>query len=162
MAPEIFVWPADKLAAPNDLGDTVRSLATEALTRILQQDRIHGYIYKASVLLAKHKRGVPWTNTTRQAALEEAMQFYTAAHPRNIPQLDTFFVPPILDELGLGWDVHQASHESPWSDETAPQQPQAVDAPADAVIAEPAPVGRPNADFCTLHNCNRMECFCWD
>ena len=81
--PEIYVLPSEKLPALKNLGDTARSLGLEVLKRLLERDCIHSYRYQALLLLAKHKPGLGWTDATRQAALEEARQFYTAADPKD-------------------------------------------------------------------------------
>ena len=186
---EIYVLPSEKLPAMKNLGETVRSLGVEVLKGLLERDCLHAYRYQALLLLARHKQGVGWTNAARQSALEEARQFYTAADPRNVPQLDAFFVPPIVDELrwegdGRGFGEMGDGHHLPeqpavcWAqmapvpvlEPLPPQEPASAERPAQQpatsaappAASEPAPSGPSQSSLCPLHGCDRMKCFCWD
>ncbi|MEN6452360.1 MAG: hypothetical protein ABFC96_17865 [Thermoguttaceae bacterium] len=158
-APEVYVLPSDKLPSMKSLADAIHSLGVDGIARSLERDCVHGFRYKAMMLLAKHKQNVPWTDVSRRAAVNEAIQFYSAAHPRTLPELDALFLPPLLDELGLkgsGRPTDAARTEEPSHDATADAMQSAVATPASAE----APISP--AGLCPVHNCDRMSCFCWD
>ena len=125
-APAVYVLPPEALAEPDGIRRLVRSMTPDALADLLVRERIHGFRYKAQYLIAKHKQADVWTDAARHALVCEAVEFYTTVNQRCIPQLDLFFLPTILEELGLGWDIHGEPDAPAWSD----------DAPADDVSAD--------------------------
>ena len=154
--PVVYVLPID-----GRVSDVVRWRAAAPFPELLP--RVHGYRYRALTLLARHAQEGAWTDAARQAALEEAMRFYAAAHRRNIPQLDTFFVPPICHELGLGWDACQVLCECASSDDVLQQEPMVVEPPAEEVAgAQRQSIRQPDTGACSIHGCDPMKCFCWD
>jgi hypothetical protein len=161
-APEIYVLRSDNLPALKNLGDIIRTLGIDVVTRLIERDSIHGYSYRAQVLLARHKQGAAWTETTRQAAVDAAMRFYAGAQNSNVSQLNAFFLPPLVDELGLLADGQQSP--SLWFDETC----QAAEEVSQEVSVKALPVApQPNraastTGRCPIHGCSRMECLCWD
>ena len=45
--------------------------------------------------------------------LSEGRKFFAAAHQRNVPQLDAFFLPPLLEALDLNWSDRAALFNEP-------------------------------------------------
>jgi hypothetical protein len=159
----------------------------DSLTAQIRHASMHGYRYTALAILERHRAGGPWTPASRQAALREAADFYMAAHPNHIPQLDAHFVPPFLEALPADEGCH-----APWEK----PEPEPVEIPPPVAIAPPPPVvappppepvlelplpepvaappaeaplrrflarpRRPATGPCELHRCDKMYCFCWD
>jgi hypothetical protein len=100
-----------------------RAASAETLEKLLSAQRIHGFHYLALSLIALNQGegpstdagalgGYPLVGAGRRAALSEARKFYATAHQRNVPQLDAFFLPPLLEALGLNWGDRSAWHDS--------------------------------------------------
>ena len=130
-----------------------RAATAETLDQLLSAHRIHGFHYLALSLIALAKGEGPWTDAARRAALGEARKFHATAHQRNVPQLDTFFLPPLLEALGLNWGDRRAWHDS-WLEDvpssngsdaadhaSTPHPPESDEPPAHAA-AQPEPVQR--------------------
>lgn len=126
----------------------------ETLEKLLSAHRIHGFHYLALSLIALHKGDGPWTDATRRTALGKARDFYATVHQRNVPQLDTFFLPPLLEALGLSWGDRSAWHDS-WLEDvpssngsnpselaSTPHPPESDEPPAHA---QPQPVEQEEA-----------------
>ena len=84
----------------------------------------------------------------------KAQDFYATVHQRNVPQLDTFFLPPLLEALGLSWGDRSAWHDS-WLEDvpssngsnpselaSTPHPPESNEPPAHA---QPQPVEQEEA-----------------
>jgi hypothetical protein len=174
-SPEIFVVPPRPASRPR-LSALVRSMPVGDLADLLKKERIHAWRYKALAVLARHRPENSWTESARWAALQEAVGFFTSAHPRNTRQLEAFFVPPILIELGMNDRPPPAAVETAWVAESADGDPEAVEPPprlpATVASEDGNPVGSANAGpaalkstppgFCETHHCDRMNCLCWD
>jgi len=109
--PAIYVLPPAAVHGTGRSWQQGRATSAEALEQLLTAQRIHGFHYLALSLIALHRGEGPWTDVTRRAALEEAREFYASAHQRNVPQLDAFFLPPLLEALGLNWGDRPAWHD---------------------------------------------------
>ena len=142
--------------APGSRGSRAVRPTAETLEKLLSAHRIHGFHYLALGLIALHKGDGPWTDAARRAALGEAREFYATAHQRNVPQLDAFFLPPLLEALGLNWGDRSAWHDS-WLEDNpssngsdavnqaaAPQPPES-DGPAAHAVSGPEPVEQEEA-----------------
>lgn len=114
LAPAVYLLPPEALAGARGPWELVRAMGPDVLTAVLAAGRMHGFRYIALAIAAKHKQARPWTDASQQAALEEAMQFYTSVHQRNVPQLDAFFLPVILQELGLSRSTLACERGSVW------------------------------------------------
>ena len=114
-----------------------RGGSPETLEKLLSAQRIHGFHYLALSLIALHRGEGPWTDAARRAALGDARKFYTVAHQRNVPQLDAFFLPPLLEELGLGWGDRSAWHDC-WLEDSPSSNGSA--------LTEEAPAGKAQGD----------------
>jgi hypothetical protein len=134
-APAVYVLPPETLAEGSEPDRLVRTLAPDALADLLARERVHGFRYKASCLIARHKPDGEWTDAARHALVSEAVEFYGAVHQRCIPQLDLFFLPAILEELGLGWSGSSESDSLAWNDDRPPVEPEDSDAPGDALMS---------------------------
>ncbi len=150
-----------------------------ALEKLLAAQRIHGFHYLALSLIALAKGDGPWTDAARRAALAEGRKFFAVAHQRNVPQLDAFFLPPLLEALGLNWSDRAAwndswledgpsSNGSEWDEAGASgaTMPVAADPPQETLAAD-APVQHlvrhhGASDYCDFHQCDRVVCLCWD
>jgi len=110
--PAIYVLPPAAVHGAWQSWQQGRAANAETLENLLTTHRIHGFHYLALSLIALHRSDVPWTDATRRAALAEAREFYASAHQRNVPQLDAFFLPPLLDALGLNWGDRPAWRDS--------------------------------------------------
>jgi hypothetical protein len=99
--PAIYVLPPAAVHGAWPSWSHGRAAAAETLQTLLSAHRIHGFHYLALGLISLHKGDGHWTDAARHAALAEARTFYAAAHQRNVPQLDAFFLPPLLEALGL-------------------------------------------------------------
>jgi len=83
------------------------------------------------------------------------VELYAAAPSCHRQQLDTFFVPPILDALRPGWDADRTRDRMAANDGTADQ-------PKAPAIARQPRYGPEQPGFCKLHRCPLTVCFCWD
>jgi len=136
--PSIYVLPPVGVHGSWQSWQQGRAANAETLENLLTAHRLHGFHYLALSLIALHKGDGPWTDVNRSAALDEARKFHATAHQRNVPQLDAFFLPPLLDSLGLNWGDRAAWHDSwledmpssngsAWADPAlAPQKPLAI------------------------------------
>jgi hypothetical protein len=115
--PSVYVLPPAAVHGTWQSWQQGRVANAESLETLLSAHRIHGFHYLALSLIAIHKGEGPWTDAARRAALGEARKFYAAAHQRNVPQLDTFFLPPLLEALGLNWGDRSAWLDS-WLEDT--------------------------------------------
>ena len=116
--PAIYVLPPAAVHGAWQSWEQGRAATPETLEKLLAAHRIHGFHYLALSLVALHKGEGPWTDAARRAALSEARTFHATAHQRNVPQLDAFFLPPLLDALGLNWgDPHPqvGTRRAPWA-----------------------------------------------
>lgn len=148
--------------------EALRRMGYEAKSQLLGRPRLHGFHYRALHIISTFRpEHHHWAEHSRRAALKAAQAFYNSCHPRNIPALDTFFLPPLLDSLGLDWSVPKDR----WEDRiTAPPPlPVAAPVPQPAPVweEEPKPPPRPRwvqrpAGDCAKHGCRRNECLCWD
>lgn len=142
--PAIYVLPPAAVHGAWQSWQEGRAADAETLERLLSAHRIHGFHYLALSLIALHKGEGPWTEATRRTALGEVQDFYATVHQRNVPQLDAFFLPPLLEALGLGWGDRSAWHDS-WLEDvpssngsdsanqaSLPQPPQSDKPPAHA------------------------------
>jgi hypothetical protein len=111
-SPAIYVLPPTAVHGAWKSWQQGRAAHAETLEKLLSAHRIHGFHYLALSLIALHKGDGPWTDPARRAALGEAREFYATAHQRNVPQLDAFFLPPLLEALGLNWGDGAAWHDS--------------------------------------------------
>ncbi|MEI8375492.1 MAG: hypothetical protein WCJ35_21945 [Planctomycetota bacterium] len=148
--PAIYVLPPAAVHGSWQSWQQGRAANAETLEKLLTAHRIHGFHYLALSLIALHKGEGPWTDVARHAVLGESQKFYATAHQRNVPQLDAFFLPPLLDALGLNWGDRAAWHDSwledmpsngsGWADPaSAPNEPQSDEPPAHSA-AEPESV----------------------
>jgi DNA primase len=181
-SPAVYVLPPEVLPDGTGPADVVRSLGAESLSDLLVRQRIHGFRYLALRIAQKHKQGGPWASSAQRAALSEAAQLYASAKQRNVPQLDAFFLPALLDELGLGWYESRDCGGPVWAEEPHEDAVEAIapaaiessnlpppeSEPTEAAIEPQAlPVNslRPSIkqpDFCEFHQCSRQACLCWD
>jgi hypothetical protein len=190
--PAIYVLPPAAVHGAWASWQQGRTTNAETLEAILSAQRIHGFHYLALGLVALHQGDSPWTDATRRAVLGEARRFYATAHQRNVPQLDAFFLPPLLEALGLNWADRSAWHDvwledtpsangDSWADhpavpEVAMDQPEAPSEPVagvdhlhESATDQPAPahhapiITTPRpGDYCEFHHCERIVCLCWD
>ncbi len=110
--PAIYVLPPTTVHGAWQSWQQGRAAGPETLERLLAAHRLHGFHYLALSLIALHKGEAEWTESARRTALTEARDFYATVHQRNVPQLDAFFLPPLLEALGLGWGDRSAWHDS--------------------------------------------------
>ena len=110
-SPAIYVLPPAAVHGAWQSWEQGRAATPETLEKLLSAHRIHGFHYLALSLIAMHKGDGPWTEAARRTALSEARDFYATVHQRNVPQLDAFFLPPLLEALGLGWGDRSAWHD---------------------------------------------------
>ncbi len=137
-----FVLLPERLAPYATPGELARDLGIEALRALLAGERQHAYWLRAAELLAGRRPKRGWTDAARRGAMKEAVAFYRAQDALacgRAADLDTWFVPPIVAELGWAWG--------------------SLDGPAKPKRSEPAGSSGP---FCTLHNCGETDCFCFD
>jgi hypothetical protein len=153
--PAIYVLPPSAVHGAWQGWQQGRMAKAEGIEKLLRAHRIHGFHYLALGLIALHKGEGPWTDPARRDALDEAREFYVTAHQRNVPQLDAFFLPPLLDAVGLNWGDRAAWHDS-WLEDTpssngsgwANSEPAAPEAKepteqANSEVAQQAPVPAP-------------------
>jgi len=143
--------------------DSLGASTYETTSQLLGRRRLHGFHYRALHILATYRPGnQAWTDSNRRAALRAAQNFYTAAHPRNVPALDTYFLPPLLDALGIDWAVPKGRWEDRIASDVAPPKP------AEPVWESETPPPqrqiwvRRTSGYCAKHGCQRNECLCWD
>ncbi len=111
-APSVYVLPPSVHRAAWFSDKPSRTANVEALQTALASHRIHGFHYLALSMVALHKNDAPWTDAGRRAVLAEARTFYASAHQRNVPQLEAFFLQPLLEALGLGHDARHSWHDA--------------------------------------------------
>jgi hypothetical protein len=190
--PAIYVLPPAAVHGAWQSWQQGRAAQPEVLEKLLVAHRIHGFHYLALSLIALAKGDGPWTDVSRRAALADGRKFYAAAHQRNVPQLDAFFLPPLLEALGLNWTDREAWNDSwlednpssngrQWNDAPTRDLPATSAADAEEELADsdslvPRPVeavlplpeansAKPRhalSDYCDFHRCERIVCLCWD
>ena len=116
--PAIYVLPPAAVHGAWQSWQQGRAAQLDVLEKLLAAQRVHGFHYLALSLIALAKGDGPWTDAARRAALAEGGTFFAAAHQRNVPQLNAFFLPPLLDALGLNWSDHTR-----WSDSWREDEP---------------------------------------
>ncbi|NUQ61498.1 MAG: hypothetical protein HUU20_03355 [Pirellulales bacterium] len=115
-SPRVFVAISDHLQHVGSVSHWHRAHGADAFRELLEY-RVHAYHYKALALLDEHRPDGPWTGAARFAALDAAHAFYDSqARAERINDLDRFFVPPILKELGLDWNAAPPAEEPDWQD----------------------------------------------
>ena len=147
--PIIYVVPGDERIPFTSPGDYVRWNSLAGFIRFINEEAVHAYFYKALALLKRH-RGYGWIDTNRRAALDEAIAFYTSQETLGRSDLDDFFVPPIVDELGLDWRKGSQGE---------PEASQAASEPAGSTTVRSR---RSGSTECMLHGCGETDCFCFD
>jgi hypothetical protein len=138
-SPAIYVLPPAAVHGAWQSWQQGRSAQPEVLEKLLAAQRVHGFHYLALSLIALAKGDGPWTDAARRAALAEGRRFFAAAHQRNVPQLDAFFLPPLLDALGLNWSDRAAWSDSWREDAPSPNGSQWEDANGKAAGTIQAP-----------------------
>jgi len=184
--PAVYVLPPAAVHGAWQSWQQGRAAQPDILEKLLAAHRIHGFHYLALGLIALAKGDGQWTDASRRAALAEGRKFFAVAHQRNVPQLDAFFLPPLLEALGLNWSDRAAwdnswledapsSNGSEW-DESATKVSSTLRVPAAnsdestpplepvSLIATPAPIlhRHGTSDYCDFHRCERIVCLCWD
>ncbi|MGO9109697.1 MAG: hypothetical protein ACLP9L_10725 [Thermoguttaceae bacterium] len=150
-APAIYVLPPTAVHGAWQSWQQGRAANAATVEKLVSAHRIHGFHYLALSLIALHKGEGPWTDAARRAALGEARRFYGTAHQRNVPQLDAFFLPPLLEALGLNWGDRTAWHDSwledsassngsAWADPASAPGPSSSDESSEHAACEPQPV----------------------
>ena len=148
--PALYVLPPATVHGSWQSWQQGRAASAQTLEKLLSAHRIHGFHYLALGLIALHKGEGPWTDATRRTVLAEARDFYATAHQRNVPQLDAFFLPPLLEAVGLSWADRSAWHDSWLEDvyssngnagtgQTARPLPLRTEEPHDSAPAESIP-----------------------
>jgi hypothetical protein len=181
--PAIYVLPPAAVHGAWQSWQQGRTASPEILEKLLAAHRIHGFHYLALSLIALAKGDGPWTDASRRAALTEGRKFFASAHQRNVPQLDAFFLPPLLEALDLNWSDRAAwtnswledpasANGSEWTDandKATLRVPSAVVEGhlAPPIVTEPianeaVPTAPRDSDFCDFHQCERVVCLCWD
>jgi hypothetical protein len=184
--PAIYVLPPAAVHGAWQSWQQGRAAQPDVLEKLLAAHRIHGFHYLALSLIALAKGDGEWTDAARRAALAEGRKFFAAAHQRNVPQLEAFFLPPLLEALGLNWsdraawsdswlDDGPSSNGSEWDDDNvagtlcAPSADSIVPTLPSAFVAssasaEPASASHSHgaSDYCDFHRCERIVCLCWD
>lgn len=148
--PVVYVVPADEGIPFTSPGDYVRATSVADFVRFIDEQAVHAYFYHAWTILKRH-RGHGWTETSKRAALDEAIAFYTSQAPADRGDLDCFFVPPIVDELGL--DLRDDHEPGPEESGTGPEP-----VPSTTVRSR----RRSGSADCLLHGCGETDCFCFD
>jgi hypothetical protein len=183
-SPAIYVLPPAAVHGAWQSWQQGRAAQPEILEKLLAAQRIHGFHYLALGLIALAKGDGPWTDASRRAALAEGRKFFATAHQRNVPQLETFFLPPLLEALGLTW-ADRAAWNDAWLEDTPSSngdewnEPIILEDKAPPARVEDAPdrasveiAGPANtvstahrhvaSEYCDFHQCERIVCLCWD
>ena len=148
--PAVYVVPADEQISFTSPSDYLRANSLADFIHFINEHAVHSYFYKAWSILKRH-RGFGWTGASRRAALDEAIAFYTSQETTRRSDLDCFFVPPVVDELGLDW--RKDNQPEPKASRTIPE-------PVPAVTAGSR--RRSGSAECMLHGCGETDCFCFD
>ena len=138
--PAIYVLPPAAVHGAWQSWQQGRAAQPDVLEKLLAAQRVHGFHYLALSLIALAKGDGPWTDAARRAALAEGRNFFAAAHQRNVPQLDAFFLPPLLEALDLNWSDHAT-----WSDSWLEDNPSSNGSECEDANAKVAGTGYPRA-----------------
>ncbi len=164
-APTVYVVLPAQLGATSGPGELVRVGGAEQFLWLVERERVHAYHCKALALLAQHKTESGWSPASREHALEAAVDFYLVHARQHRRDLNTFFLPPILESLlpepprVALWEEAAAVADHPAGVTAAdPQETPAIPRPAPPAAARPR---RPDG-YCALHRCESTECFCFD
>jgi len=158
------------------------------LRSMLETQVVHAYHFKAMSILEKHRPASGWNDSARHAAWKEAIEWYARCELRNVPDLDSHFVPTIVAGLERNWETFEriggaepAEHvveQPPMPEPTASPIP--APAPVEDAVAEPEPIACPVSSnghttvlrrrssrngvngYCRIHHCDTTICFCFD
>ncbi len=161
-APTVFAVSPLQLPHRGSLRELVRGGGLDALRGLLKRSRRHGYRLQAWEILQRHRGGASWTASARQAALQEAVAFYRSIPRDDHGDLDAFFVPTVVKELGCATAVFWPECEP--TDLTGPgEQADGVrpGEPASRTQLAPTHLAVSNG-LCPLHHCAPTDCFCFD
>lgn len=182
-APAISVWDPGQKGRCRSLNQWLQRRGTEALEAAIGRRALPGYSAKARLLIGRHRPAAGWNQSARQAAWAEAVNFYRARLPFGVEALDQWFVPPVVSELAITWDVNRfCPAESqpvvlspPVADragESSPGSPGGETSQAQAGLQAGQQPGHPlpdrarrtalSAGYCPLHHCHPLACFCFD
>lgn len=173
-APAVRVLPPEALGNWTSAGEFVRANTIASFKDLLKRKSVSAYRYKALDILGRHRSGVRRPQTADRAALDEAIDFYASHSGRHRTEMDTHFVPTIVDRLNLGWSVsrplpaprplptrHTAEvpriHRSTMAAANALLRKEADSLIEDVPFFQPASLG-----VCELHHCEETDCFCFD
>ncbi|MCR4410904.1 MAG: hypothetical protein NUV77_00600 [Thermoguttaceae bacterium] len=155
-APAVLVLPPDAWGEFRSINDLVRRGGIEGLCSALDRGVVHGYDRKARLLLARHRNGSVWTESSKLAAWNEAVRFYRQRTRAGVEDLDEFFVPPIAVELGIRWDLARFCPADPTPRSGVEAETPGIPSPPDRTHSQ-LPRG-----YCPIHRCHPLECFCFD
>lgn len=182
-APSIQVFVPRQKGPRGTLNEWLQRRGVAALEAGIAQRALPGYTAKARLLLGRHRPVGGWNDDARRAAWAEAVRFYHARLAFGVELLEQAFVPPLVSELGIAWDLARfrsaQSERIPWAltnQEPSDKPPQT---PVEAAPAawrsqeqsERLAAKRPATDprlaassprFCPLHHCDQLACFCFD
>lgn len=131
------------------------------------REPLHIYTLQAHAILERHRPRGDWNDAARLAAWEEASRFYNQHQRLYREELDTYFVPPIVAELGPDWTLpNRRKPEVKKPIPVRPPLPARVPVPTAPPIPARAPVRRfhraHTEGYCRLHQCEMTDCFCFD
>ena len=125
--PAIYVLPPAAVHGAWQSWQQGRAATAETLDKLLSAHRIHGFHYLALSLIALAQGRRPVDRRRPPRGPGRGADFYATAHQRNVPQLDAFFLPPLLEALGLSWGDRSAWHDSWLEDNPSSNGSDAVD-----------------------------------
>ena len=176
-SPAIYVLPPAAVHGAWQSWQQGRAAQPEILEKLLAAQRIHGFHYLALGLIALAQGRRPVDRRLRRTALAEGRKFFATAHQRNVPQLETFFLPPLLEALGLtwadrghgttpGWRIRppptatSGTNRLSWKTKPRPTALRVeIAGPANTVSTAHRHVA---SEYCDFHQCERIVCLCWD
>lgn len=161
-APDVWFLPPDLLGGlggQQSLASIAQVKGPAGVASLLQADSRHAYHHWAETILAHYRTSGEWLPTPLREALDEAIEFYVAARPGERQRLDRYFVPPIVTALGLEFSAVE--------DDAAAAEAEEVTADETTFVQRTPPRNVPrtmrrSVRWCTLHECDETDCFCFD
>ncbi len=107
VSPEVWVLAPEALRPHSSGVALARARGVARLQSLVKAESVHGFRYKALMILRRHQPASGWTEPSRHAAWKEAIEFHASSPSQHAPMLDAHFVPAIEAGLQRTWETFE-------------------------------------------------------